>query len=526
MKKMSLGLLLIMAHFVGANAWSAAPETKGVFAMFPVLQCPSIGQEYEQLVAKLDALKASIKKDANCDNVTLKVEEMQTKLGRDRELILGIVNKGGEGNLTEAETKAVRDYAEDLTKKVAVLQDLFLQTNHCFVEDRKDDNLRMLGSFVGEASQWVGAIAGPWGTPIALAGNVIAGFLTGMDQILKTRAGYDFSKRDQWQSYVTNLCTYHSYQEQIDHLLNPNVKTEKLESLLGSIETHLNKSAHECKECAVIQSEMASSPEASESEWLTRLAGPISVANQAFTTPLGSVTAQLVGVRNWIKNELLRIEKEGRSYWADSSGRHVLRLANNQIGAYLIDKEAPRFLQAQVQHTATSYAAFQNFARSKGPEVYLQILRIVYDQKGEVLPTLGWATGSELFETVVKAGLDWSSFAPSDALDEAKFSWLQFKAKGLELLDDAQTSTQVVKSFCSFFKHSAQYSAEIRNACTSRLFIRVDKDQTQLIENLRKASILVPKSTSNYVDPDTHPELVFSLDKIEAMSKAVNAQPL
>lgn len=491
--------------------------------LFPVLQCPSIGQEYEQLVAKLDALKAAIKSDANCKDVTLKIEEMQSKMSRDRELIVGLVEKGSNSNLSEAEARAVRDYAEDITKKVATLQDLFMQTNQCFAEDKREDSLKVLGSFVGEAATWVSSLAGPWGTPIAIAGNVIAGFLTGMDQIFRTRAGYDFTDRSQWQSYVTNLCTFYTYQDQIDHLLNPQVRAQKLEKMMEAIDHQIDKVGHSCKECGTIQAEMQNSPVLDESEWLNRLAGPIASADNAFGTPLGSLTAQFMGIQNWIRAEILRIEKESQSYWGDVSGRHVLRLANNQLSGFLVDNQAPKFFQAQVQYSRTAYAKFLNFSRSEGYSIYDWIAQVVYKHKGERLESLRWTRPNEIFTKVLAADLEWNKLPNDETVDMARYRLKQFREKGLELLDDTRTSVDVLRSFCSFFKYSGQYSRPISQTCTDRNLQNMIAEQDQIVKVLKEMSIYVSGPKNRFLNPEDYPNVKFSLNRIDALEKKINA---
>ena len=189
-------ITLFTLHALTAHAGGVSQD---VTQLYQVAQCPAVGEDYEKMVAKLDTIKAAIKDTGNCKQVTLAVDTLQKLLDEDRQKALDIAKSSGENGLSKEDSEFIKNYAEGLTKKVASLSDLFLHSNQCFQEDAPDP-LSSLSGFVGEASSLIGSVAGPWGAPIALAGNVVAGFLSGLNEIMNSRAGYDFTKRDQWMS--------------------------------------------------------------------------------------------------------------------------------------------------------------------------------------------------------------------------------------------------------------------------------------------------------------------------------------
>ena len=225
----------LLLHSLIAQADSPSDDPT---QLYQVAQCPAIGEDYERMVAKLDTIKAAIKDTGNCKHVTLAVDTLQKLLDEDRQKAIDIVDKSSEAGLSKEDSEFIKKYAEGLTKKVASLSDLFLHSNQCFAEDAPDP-LSSLSGIVGEASSLIGSVAGPWGAPIALAGNIIAGFLSGLNEVMNSRAGYDFSKRDQWMSYVQNLCTYHTYREQVESLLDPVGRLSQLRTLQAKLEAQI-----------------------------------------------------------------------------------------------------------------------------------------------------------------------------------------------------------------------------------------------------------------------------------------------
>lgn len=435
--------------FLSLNA--AAQPAQNLYRLFPVLECPRIGDEYEQMISKLEAVKTSIKQDANCKNVEMNVKNLEDLVTKDRDEVLEIAGRAENQSLGADDAEKVRAYAENITKKVTALNDLFMRSNHCFREDDAGKQLSTLSGFVSEAAQMVGSLSGPWGAPIALAGNVVAGFLTGMDQVLKSRAGYDFSKRDQWTSYVQNLCTYHGYREQIEHLLNPAARIAQLKVLKTKLDTQIDYFSNNCVEC----------PD------MMRL--------------------QSLGLRDWVVRELARVDKESRTYWADVSGRHILYRTKEELEDFLIAREAPRFLAYQVQRAVSDYYAFEGFAGLEGRAVYAQLEKMSPDILTRKVKYINWSETLDVFRSLMVSKLNFSAFPAGEQGDEGKYLWMHFRDQSLNHLRTAQTSAQVVQTFCSFFRNSGRYSPGIRGQCTSATFKRLLENQKQIEKELSEA---------------------------------------
>lgn len=527
-----------LAAFAGVLVSGAAfADSK---PLFPVLACPAVGEEYEKMIAKLDSIKASVKTDANCTNVELKVKNLEDLVTKDREEVMEIINRARakqgqtpvdpgtvQGQvqaqaataLTPEEMTKVRNYAENVTKKVAALNDLFMQNNYCFRGDKPDNQLASLAGFVGEAANMVGSLAGPWGTPIALAGNVIAGFMTGMDMIFKSRAGYDFDDRAQWISYVQNLCTYHSYRDQIEHLLNPIGRVSQLRALQDKLDAQIRVMERECADCRVIANGYhANASGMNQSELLETLGGHIEAADRQNEKPYGTYMIQSLGLRDWTLEEIKRVQKEAQTYWADATGRHLLSQAKADIEQFLIAREGPNFLRHGVAQSRRDYQEFATMIGTEGRTVYMMLMRSNPGVLPVKLSNPAWTDPMEMFRALVIQPLNWEVLEASQQRDEMQFTWTHFRDQSLDRFRTSLASTQVVQSFCSFFKHAGYYGPDIRDNCNSGYFKRQILEQNLLTNELTAAKInMGPINGTFRADPSEGQ----SLTAIEAITKEI-----
>jgi hypothetical protein len=444
----------------------------------PIAQCPAIGDEYEALLTKLDNIKTSVRDGANCANVALKVQTLQDLLTTEREKILKIVEQGQTQALTPQQTEQVKNYAEEITKKVAALNDLFTGSNKCFRDDNAESSLASMSGFVSEAANLVGSLSGPWGTPIALAGHVVAGFMTGMDKVMKSRAGFDFSKPDSWKNYVQNLCTFHNYRDQVEHLLNPKARIAQLQSLKSQLDTQISALSARCEECQTIErtfdSQSVNSPE-------------VQRADQRFAKPYGTYMLYSIGIRRWVATEIVRVEKESRSFWADVSGRHVLSQARADLEQFLVNRETPRFLNYQLGQSMRDFGTFQGFALQEGRALQGQFQAI--NPNIMTVNVRNYFTDPvEMFKALVISPLRWE-LVPGQQAAELKDSWTSYRDRSISRLRDAEMSLNVVQGFCSFFRQAGYYNSAVKQACTGVDTRQIAKQMSNLNGELAKAGV-------------------------------------
>lgn len=470
-------VLALLFLIVAAQLVSVAPAHAGD-PLFPILACPAVGDEFNKLISKLDNIKTSVRKDGSCDKLTLKVESLEELVTKDREIVLDIIANAADKPLTPEQSKIVREYAENVTKKVAALNDLFSQSNYCFKDDKADRQLGALAGFVGEAANLVGSLTGPYGAPIALAGNVVAGFLTGFDQILKTRAGYDFTKRDQWVSYVNNLCTYFSYRDQIEHLLNPRGRIAILQEYRERLDQQIRRLSNSCEECRLIVNAFETRPGLSEAERRESLGSLIVRAENQTVQPLATTLFQSLGLREWLIAEMRRVQKEANSYWADASGRYRLSQAKSDLEDFLIERQAPKFIQFGLQDAHQASVAFVARLTDEGRRLYMLMGRSDRNLLDARVNGSSWIDPVQILRDLVLYPIAWDRVADLNERAELQYAWTHYRDQSLDRFRQALATTQMVQSFCSFFQHAGLYTPALREQCGSARFRQ--QLQTQL----------------------------------------------
>lgn len=491
--KSLVGTLACVASVLCTFSAQALPSLK----VFPVHKCPAIGEEFETLLSKLDTIKASVKDGANCANVATQVQTLEALLVQERQRVLDLMESGHQQPLTAEQSEQVRRYAENLTKKVASLYNLFTGTNKCFRDDEAaESSLAAMAGFVNEAARLTASLTGPWGTPIALGGHVVAGFLTGLDHVMKARVGFDFEKPEQWKNYVQNLCTFHSYRDQIEHLLNPQVRITQLQNLRIQLDSNIAILNSRCEECRGIESNFEAYGSNSPA---------VLNADQRFSKPFGTYMLYSVGIRNWVSVEIKRVERESASFWADVSGRHLLSRAREDLEQFLVVREGPRFLAHQTGRTARDFGHFQAFSLDEGRALYDQIHRI--NPAIVTQPTRYYfAQPLDFFRSLLVSPLRWD-VVPAAEMDELKFSWAHYRDRGLSHLRNAEASLATVEGFCSFFKLAGHYSARMKSVCTSEGVRRVAGEIADLEQQLASVQL----GTGALIDLSTFDPAVRSL---------------
>ncbi len=398
------------------------------------VQCPAIGENFSKLIAKLDAIKASVREGANCSNVAMKVKSLEDLLVKDREKIEEIIVVGRQQPLTAEQTEAVKQYAEQITTKVTALYDLFSGSNKCFNDDDAETRMAGLAGFVGEASRLIGSLTGPWGTPIALGGQVIAGFLTGLDKVVKSRAGYNFSKREAWTQYVQNVCTYHSYRDQIEHLLDPQSRIAQLNGIKNILDLNIKKMSADCGDCQDVE-------------------------------PMNSYMAYNLGIRAWVNKEILRVERESTSFWADITGRHLLSQARYDLQQFLIEREGPRFIGYQTSLATQQLRDLMFATEGEGRSLHGQIAKANPKAVGEI--RYFFSEPWEYFRTLVVKPVRFEILPQNEATEDLQYVWASYRDRSLQRFRSTEATLHVAQGFCQFFRQAGLYTPQIRAACTS-----------------------------------------------------------
>lgn len=513
--------LVLFAFSASLSVSAATLRPDSLPKIFQTVECPAVGEEYERMIAKLDAIKTSVKDSANCEPVNLAVKSLEQLLNGDRQKVLELIERGQDTPLTVEESNLISAYAENVTKKVSTLNDLFRGSQQCFSGDvNNEQNLANFANFVGEAAQFAGSVAGPWGTPIAIGGNVIAGFMKGLDQVLKSHnKGYDFSKREQWTNYVMNLCTYYSYRDQIDHLLNPGVRVGELQTLRSELDRQLEIMTANCEECRDIQSTYEAKKRAGPKALASMLKKSITDADEKFIQSVGTYTLQNLGLRDWADEEIGRLQSETASYSNGVTGRNVLYDAKVEIEQFLVEREAPRFLGHQIHRSRQEYQEFLSTLSYEGVPLYLELEQKNRGVFTAPLKNVYWSNELEVFRSLVIQPLNWSILEDGGETEDLQFAWRAYAERSINQLRASESSTQVVQEFCRFFKHAGLYGGELRWVCTGNDFTDLVKVQGGLDQELASSAQVQGLRPSPLLKNDPNEKI--ATDKVDALIKGV-----
>lgn len=460
-------ILRILALCLASAAMSAqAMESPWLLRQRDVLSCPAVGTSYNSMLNDLESLKTSIRGEANCENVKIKIKDVGAQVTDVRKRFLELIEKSKTTPLTAQENQEIQDYTENLAENVATLFDLFSNSNYCFSDDPNAANkMASLAGFVNEASRMLGSVAGAWGAPIAIGGRVVAGLITAIDQYSKTRAGYDFTQPKQWRNYVNSLCTYYNFRDEIASLLYPEQQAQNLADLANKLNTQLTMITARCPECKKINDTIVANPKADPTVIIRMTEPSVASANSAFTKPLGSYTLETAGLLQWATAERKRILADAKDFLQDSSGRYLLFKAKENLDDFLIERMGPKFLDAQLSDAVAQFRQFTTFVERKGATLAMTLA--YYDPNNEAMqtPWMGW-DAETLFNLLVKNEMDLGRIKqPRTKVDDLKFALSSFRAEALEKLNSYRVAVGAYENFCQFFRLSNNYTSSIRTSC-------------------------------------------------------------
>lgn len=467
--RLFVSLLPIFSFSIWAHAQSAQPAmTLNDLAVGSVemVSCPAVSEDFSNLITRLDSLKASIKKGANCKDVDTTISSKFDGIAKTRDRFLELVKKSQTDTLTEAEIKEIGNYADQVTTKVSSIIDLMTNANSCFESDADKKALTSLSGFVSEASTLLSQVAGPWGAPVAIGGQILSGFLTGLDKILKSRAGYDFSDNAQWVAYLQNLCTYQAVRQSAEALLHPQDRISKLRSISNKLDQNMLVIQSVCPECGDIQA-MPMGQMSKDAK--------IQFVDTKYIARVGSLASRVRNAQSWVKAEIARVSGESNAYWNNVTGKNALSNAQRDLEKFLLEKEAPRFLEYQYSRSSLALQDLRTFLYYDGSDVLKQAYKAkLIDQMPSAdpgLPTWGGLLVAGEQVNVFKAltSTDWRAKFKSAGKnpDELGFRLINARKTALAKFDTTSWSYGVSYVLCDYFQQADLYSSTLQSSCTS-----------------------------------------------------------
>jgi hypothetical protein len=451
------------------------------------IECPSVANEFKPLIANLNRLKTDIKKNANCQPVFEQVSRYgdQVQQGRDKYLKLTKDNKGKV--LTAQDTKFIKDYAQNATQYAFTLLDMVTGRSTCFESDKKNEGLLFASTLIHEVTSLASAVAGPYGAPISVVGNLISGFFTGMHSISQNRAGYKFEDPESRQQYVENLCTYYSMQEELNKLLDPRSHRENLETIAVAVTEHLTEVVEECTDCTKLlgfldQEEYVANfgSEKNQTNLVNMIYRLESEVNETSDNFIGSYIIDTYNNKRWLETEISQFDRNSNEI-VSNIGQDLLMDQKLDIEKFILERETPRFLKFQLEKARDAYKDLMYYYRGQLVQmIYMYDYRLKLKEDPSYNPPYGLAfTHVDNVQGGLKA---LEELISNERLSyEDKTMLKTHYTKFIDLYDSSYISYGVFNSFCNFFKEAEIFNFGINRSCSTR-------KSTDLEEDLRDAT--------------------------------------
>lgn len=509
MKTLSFLLLLAVSLPVFADEGNSLPvenetASRG-FDIAPVLKCPAVPEAFSKMITELNVLKTSIKKEAACEPLNNEVKSIEELLGKKRDEVKELIEKGKKESLSPQENETIRKYVEEVTKKVLATAELFSRNNYCFIEDKKNLSFSDLASITLDATALAKTIAGPWATPISLGGQALAGIFQGLNTVVKSRRGYDFTKIEQRQSYVQSLCAYYNYRQDINYMLYPQSRASQLRALETTLSTHLKGVVDNCAECSTLAQKVIANlkgeapaqgsnqrdkkKKREQVKPADELNGEAVTINGLYKRPLGTYVVRTLTSLKWIKDELDRIAADTSEEAA--IGRDFLSEIKVDIDRFMFEREAPNFVQFQATKSFDLFREFSGFTKSEGDRLLTQA--IASGQAKWV--NIAAMNEADVIKTV--AGLEENVRSVGNNSLAARIA--QYKAKSLELLERTRLAAGVNETYCTFFQRAGVYNANLQYACEGMAANAVRRQLSRLAGSDVVPQPILPTVPASYV---------------------------
>ncbi len=440
-----------------------------------LLKCPAIPESYLNALTKLNVIKTAIKEEAACKPITREVESLEALLGERREVVDKLIEKNKKEPLDADETKKIREYVEDVTKKVFSTTELIKRSEYCFDEDRKEFGLSEMASITLDATAAAKSVAGPWAAPIVLGGQILAGIFQGLDAMFGGHAGYDFDKLEQRQSFVQSLCTYYNYRQDIEYLLYPKHRLTQLRELKRNLEKNRDSLATNCELCRRI-SELAKRNFSIDPGVVQQINQLAATADSAYEQPLGSYLIQTLSSLSWVEEEVKRVQMD----LADeaSIGRDFISEVRADIDEFLFENEAPRFLNFQTKKALDLHGDFRSFVKEEGRDLLLEaggsagisINKILRADEMEII---------QMMNQVAKA-------LESQQESSVYHRIVDFQRNAEDLAERTQLAADVRVSYCRFFQKAGLYNSSLRESCETNYIAKLLNSTLEKLKLLDK----------------------------------------
>lgn len=483
-----LTTLLLNAHAVTPSFYIPGLKNN---RDYKTVQCPTIADEFKPLITNLTRLKTKIKSEANCKPIFEQISRYGDQFQQSRERYLALTTKKKGQVLTASDTKFIKSHAENASQYAFAVLDLVSGGGSCFERDRNNEGLLLASTLIHEVTNLAGNVAGPYGAPIAIVGNLIGSFFNGLHTIRENRSGYKFHKLESRQQFIENLCTYYSMQEELNNLLYPRERRENLESIAVAVNEHLADVADGCDGCNRLltfldQEEYVSTfgTEKNHSNLINQIYQLEEQANNDSESFAGSYIIDTFNNKKWLEEEIEDFDRNSEEI-ISNIGQDILMEQKLDIEQYLLERETPRFLKFQLDKARDSYRDAERYYTNT-----LTYLINAFDYEANILedpnynPPYGVAfayyqdiqKGIQRLEELIN-----NRKLPYDNVVMLESHYNKF----INLYDSSYIAYGVFNSYCNFFREAKIFNYSISNVCNSSRGTQLREDLIKITPSAR-----------------------------------------
>jgi hypothetical protein len=450
-----------------------------------VVECPRIPAAYSQILNNLSQLKSQIRNDAHCEDVRLKTGELENLVRSDRRTrFLEIVRLNNDRTVSADDAEFLRKYAEDASETSLRLMTILRGKQSCFPDENQGaSSLGAITSFVFEATSLLSRVAGPYGAPIAVGGNILTGVLQGIQAVQASRPGYRFHIARDRQAFTEQVCIYHNYRRDIDDVLFPDRRIGEIRRLQSILETRREAIKQNCQDCARIVERFTGSESEEESR---RLAAELSPRareiDSSLGSRLGSETLELVTSLAWARRETERLEQV-RDVKLRSIGPQEVMFLKNDLDHFFFTSQAPNFLTWQ---TEQSFRADWQFRAHLAGVLSAFVARIARE-KNERGPRVNHESPDASLNYVVEN----RSRLSADDLTLLESEILRSR----DQFELAWSAWGVIEEYCNFFREARTLNRTLASGHCSRE--NMNNQRARLAPRQALLAMLEPSSWNN-----------------------------
>ena len=352
--------------------------------------------------------------------------------------------------LSVADTKWLRNYADESSQRALGLIDLMQMRSDCVDDDGQLTMLNRASTLIFETSNMLAGVAGPYGIPLAIGGTLLSGVLKGIGTFYANRRGFDFDEFEQRQFYAESLCHFHKFSLEVEDLLSPGKSLRGLQRLSEYMDDKLAEGRENCDHCAQIL-DLYADPyrDREDPSFQSEIETLRLAADAMYKHPLGSYTVNGAQIQEWLPGEVAKYE-EIVSHGSQGIGPREIRAGQISLNEFLYDQWGPPFLHWHLRQARLERRYFKAHVYNWGMD-FSQSIAL----RGLV------PTAFQIREIPLMLQFIYDNKQKTESPQQFQY----YDKRAWELLSLGESTLQVIDDYCDFFGDIFQYSPKIRSQC-------------------------------------------------------------